>query len=73
MKKLILLSICGALAGIFSGCLHSPDATYTYWRYSKSSQMYSPIRTEKPLTQDEMREQGLTENLPDNAKTTEAP
>lgn len=72
MKNVASFFLLIALAGTLSGCLYSPDVTYTYWRYSEASQMYSAIRTEKPLTADEMREQGLIEELPENAKTFEA-
>lgn len=72
MKNLAAFFLLTVLAGTLSGCLYSPDITYTYWRYSETSKMYSAIRTEKPLTADEMQEQGLVEKLPENAKTFEA-
>lgn len=72
MKKLACCFALVLVAGMSSACLYSPDVTYTYWRYSSTTQMYSPIRTETPLSAEEMREQGLLENLPENAETVEA-
>lgn len=72
MKKVAYLFASGLVAGMCSACLYSPDVTYTYWRYSPATQMYSPIRTETPLSAEEMKEQGLSEQLPENAKTIEA-
>ena len=72
MKKVASLFALSVLAGMSSACLYSPDVTYTYWRYSPTTQMYSPIRTEMPLSAEEMQEQGLREKLPENAKTVEA-
>ncbi|MGN0834807.1 MAG: hypothetical protein ACI4QA_03145 [Candidatus Spyradosoma sp.] len=71
MKALTVL-ICALCGVALSGCLYSPDVTYTYWRRSEASGLYSPIRSEVPLTPDEMRELGLVEQLPENAKTVEA-
>lgn len=72
MKKVACFFTLALVAGINSACLYSPDVTYTYWRYSPTTQMYSPIRTEMPLSAEEMKEQGLLETLPENARTVEA-
>lgn len=72
MKKIACLFALAIIAGSTSACLYSPDVTYTYWRYSPATQQYSPVRTETPLSRDEMRELKLTESLPENAKTIEA-
>lgn len=71
MKALFcIFGLVGSL--VFSGCLYSPEVSYTYWRLSESTGMYSPLRSEAPLSADEMRELGLVEKLPENAKTVEA-
>lgn len=72
MKKVAYLLTLFGIAGMNSACLYSPEVTYTYWRYSPTTQMYSAVRTEMPLSADEMREQGLSDKLPENAKTFEA-
>lgn len=72
MKKLACYFALAFVAGVSSACLYSPDVTYTYWRYSPATQLYSPIRTEVPLSAEEMREQGLLEKLPEDAKTVES-
>lgn len=67
--SVLIFLFCGVA---FSGCLYSPDITYTYWRCSEATGLYSPIRSEVPLAPDELRELGLVEQLPENAKVVEA-
>lgn len=70
--KVLTVLLCALCGVALSGCLYSPDVTYTYWRRSESTGLYSPLRSEVPLTPDEMRALGLVETLPENAKTVEA-
>lgn len=72
MKQFIYFFALALVAGCSSACLYTPDVTYTYWRYSPAMRMYSPIRTETPLSPEELREQNLVEKLPENAKTVES-
>ena len=70
MKKIATLFAIATLAvSFYSGCLYRPDVTYTYWKFSPETQIYSAFRTETPLTSAELKELGLTDTLPQNAKT----
>ncbi|MCR5184099.1 MAG: hypothetical protein K6B46_05315 [Opitutales bacterium] len=70
MKKTLLfllaiLTLCG------SACLYTPETTYTYWRYNERSGFYSPVRSEYPIDDIALKEEGLVAEIPQDAKTTE--
>lgn len=72
MKKIIFALIFALAAGTLGGCLYTPEKTYTYWRFNERTGMYAPVRSEYPIDEIALKEEGLCAEIPENAKTTEA-
>lgn len=69
-KRFAVPAIFAALALFGAGCAGSP-AVHTYWLKNSSSGTYSRHDSYVELSPEEIRELGLTTELPADAKTTD--
>ncbi len=69
-KSLVVPALAALVPLLCSACAGNPDA-HTYWLKNSTTGAYSAHVTYHPLSSDEIRELGLVEELPPDAKTIE--
>lgn len=69
-KSLVVTALAALVPLLCSACAGNPDA-HTYWLKNSTTGAYSAHVTYSPLSSDEIRELGLVEELPPDAKTIE--